>query len=184
MAATASRWSPPRPSKKDVPVDVPAIGNVEASTTISVRSQVSGVLRRRSFTKATSSRPTSTCSPSMRGPTRRRSSRREANLKRDEALLAQAEAQLKRDRRQRRILADDRRAQQRAGRARHRLEGRRRAGARRRRRARAATVAADKAAVESARAQLGAQAAAVDNAKVAAQLHDHPRRRSTAAPAT
>ena len=38
------RSSPPKSSRRDVPVDLAAIGNVEAYTVISVRSQVTGVL--------------------------------------------------------------------------------------------------------------------------------------------
>jgi multidrug efflux system membrane fusion protein len=152
--------------KKDVPVDVPAIGNVEASTTISVRSQVSGILQEARFKEGDFVKADQHLFTIDARPYQAALEQAEANLKRDEALLAQSEAQLKRDRANAdysRMTAERNSALVERGIVSKDLSEQARAGAD----AAAATVAADEAAVMSARAQLGAQAAAVANAKVA-----------------
>jgi multidrug efflux system membrane fusion protein len=152
--------------RRDVPVDIAAIGNVEAYSTISVRSQVTGLLtdvlfREGDFVKK--GEHLFTIDPRA---FQAQLEQAEANLKRDEALLAQAEAQLSRDAAnaefsqltaerqvlltQRGIISKDQSQQAQAAAD-----------------ATAATVKADKASIESARAQLVSQQAAVNNAKVA-----------------
>jgi multidrug efflux system membrane fusion protein len=151
--------------QKDVPVQIAAIGNVEAYETVSVRSQVTGVvtevrLREGDFVKAGDH--LFTIDPR---PFQALLEQAQANLTRDQALLAQAQAQLARDQAQaeyqrttsdrnnelveRGIISKDAAQQSEAA-----------------ARASAATVKADQAAVESANAQLAAQQAAVDNARV------------------
>jgi multidrug efflux system membrane fusion protein len=153
-------------SQKDVPVDIDAIGNVEAYSTISVRSQVTGILtevlfREGDFVKK--GQHLFTIDPRA---IQAQLEQAEANLKRDEALLAQAEAQLTRDAAnaefsqltaerqstltQKGIISKDQ-AQQAIASA----------------DATAATVKADRASIDSARAQIVAQQAAVNNARVA-----------------
>ena len=152
-------------SERDVPVDLAAIGNVEAYTTISVRSQVTGQLQEVLFTEGGFVKKGQTLFKIDRRPFEAALQQAEANLTRDRALLNQAEAQLARDGAQAEysqlsaernaklakdgILSKDAAEQSRASSE-----------------ATAATVNADRANVESAKAQLVAQQAAVDNAKV------------------
>jgi multidrug efflux system membrane fusion protein len=84
-------------AQRDVPVDIAAVGNVEAYNTISVRSQVTGVIQQVFFKEG---------DPVKKGdelflidPRPLQSALEEANatLIRDQALLNQAEAQLDRD---------------------------------------------------------------------------------------
>jgi multidrug efflux system membrane fusion protein len=151
--------------QRDVPVDIAAIGNVEAYTSISVRSQVTGQLNEVGFREGDFVKKGDKLFTIDPRAYQAQLEQAEANLKRDEALLNQAEAQLARDaanaefsqltaERQQQlskqgILSKDQAQQALAGAD-----------------ATAATVKADKASIESARAQLGAQKAAVDNAKV------------------
>jgi membrane fusion protein, multidrug efflux system len=153
-------------TQKDVPVDIAAIGNIEAFTTISVRAQVTGQLTEVRFQEGDFVRKGEhlfTIDPRM---FQAQLEQAQANLRRDEALLAQAEAQLNRDAanaefgqvtaerqaqlNERGIISKDQAQQARAAAE-----------------ATAATVKADKAAIESAKAQLVAQQAAVENAKLA-----------------
>jgi multidrug efflux system membrane fusion protein len=153
-------------AQRDVPVDIAAIGNIEAFTTISVRAQVTGQLTEVLFREGDFVRKGEHLFTIDRRTFQAQLEQAEANLKRDEALLAQAEAQLNRDAanaefgqvtaerqaqlNERGIISKDQAQQARAAAD-----------------ATAATVKADKAAIESARAQLVAQQAAVENAKVA-----------------
>lgn len=153
-------------TQKDVPVDISAIGNVEAYATISVRSQVTGQLQQIHFHEGDFVKTGQVLFTLDRRPFEAALAQAEANLNRDKALLAQAEAQLKRDAsnaeyqqlsaerqaelKQRGIISRDMAEQVRAqADATHAL------------------VEADKASIESARAQLVAQQAAVDAARVA-----------------
>ena len=152
-------------TERDVPVDLAAIGNVEAYETVSIRSQVTGVVnevlfREGDFVKAADH--LFTIDPR---PYQAQLEQAQANLLRDEALLAQAQAQLARDRAQaeynrttaerngelaeRGIISKDTAHQSRAAAD-----------------ASAAGVKADEASVASARAQLAAQQAVIDSAKV------------------
>ena len=152
--------------EKDVPVDIAAIGNVEAYATISVRSQVTGQLEQMLFHEGDFVKTGQLLFTLDKRPFEAALEQAEANLVRDKALLAQAEAQLRRDAANAEYmqLTAERQAQLDA--ARHRLEGRRRTGARRGRRRRRRSSRPTRRNVESARAQLVAQQAAVDNAKV------------------
>jgi multidrug efflux system membrane fusion protein len=151
--------------EKDVPVDLAAIGNVEAFTTISVRSQITGQLREASFHEGDIVRKGELLFTIDPRPFEAALQQAQANLVRDRALLAQAEAQLGRD-------AANAEYQQLAAERQGQLVARGIVSKDTAEQARAAadatgaTVKADKAAIESARAQLAAQQAAVDNANV------------------
>jgi multidrug efflux system membrane fusion protein len=154
-----------RVAQRDVPVDIEAIGNVEAYSTITVQSQVTGILNEVRFHEGdlvTRGQHLFTVDPR---PIESALAQETANLARDQALLAQSEAALARD------IAQAQYAQLQAARnadlnqqgiVSKDLSDQVRAGAD----AALATVAADRAAVASARAQLVAQEAAVANAKV------------------
>jgi len=152
-------------TERDVPVDLAAIGNVEAYTTISVRSQVTGQLESANFREGDFVKKDQLLFTIDKRPFEAALQQAQANLTRDQALLNQAEAQLVRDGANAEYsqLSAERQAAL-AGRgivSKDILEQ-----ARAQSEATAATVKADRAAVESARAQLVAQQAAVDNAKV------------------
>jgi membrane fusion protein, multidrug efflux system len=150
-------------AERDVPVDLAAIGNVEAYTTISVRSQVTGQLREVSFREGDFVRKGQPLFSIDRRPFEAALQQAKANLTRDQALLSQAEAQLARDGAQAEYsqLASERQAKlAKDGILSKDVSEQARASAE----AQAATVKADRAAVESAKAQLLAQQAAVDNA--------------------
>jgi multidrug efflux system membrane fusion protein len=151
--------------QRDVPVEVAAIGNVEAFETVSVRSQVTGVVNEVMFHEGDFVKKGDHLFTIDPRPYEAMLEQAKANLVRDEALLAQSQAQLARDKAQtdylqqtsqrnaelaeRGILSKDMLQQSQSQAA-----------------ANMALVKADEAAVESARAQLGAQQAAVDNAAV------------------
>src|SRR6266850_1070804 len=150
-------------AEKDVPVDIAAIGNVEAYTMISVRSQVTGQLTEIGFREGDSVKQGQQLFTLDRRPFEAALAQAEANLTRDKALMAQAEAQLSRDaaNAEYQQLSAERQAQlntrgivskDQADQARAQAD------------ATSAVVKADRAAVESARAQLAAQDAAVVNA--------------------
>ena len=103
----------------------------------------------------------------------------EANLTRDKALLAQAEAQLSRDAANAEYQQLTARTPGAADRARHHLEGSGGAGARRRRRHRRRRSRPTSATIESARAQLVAQQAAVDERAACSSATRRSGRRST-----
>ena len=150
---------------KDVPVDLAAIGNVEAYATISVRSQVTGLLTDLSFHEGDLVKQGQLLFSLDRRPFEAALAQAEANLVRDRALLAQSEAQLARDAAnaeyqqlsaerqlqlsQRGIISKDQAEQIRSQAD-----------------ATAAVVKADRASIDSARAQLVAQQSAVDSARV------------------
>jgi len=152
-------------SERDVPVDIAAIGNIEAYAAISIRSQVTGQLTEVAFREGDFVSRGQQLFTLDRRPIEAALAQAEANLTRDKALLAQAEAQLSRDAagaeyqqlaaerqnqlRDRGIISRDQ-AEQAAAQA----------------DATAALVKADRANIESAKAQLVAQQAAVDNARV------------------
>jgi multidrug efflux system membrane fusion protein len=153
-------------SQRDVPVDILAIGNVEAFATISIRSQVTAQLLEVRFNEGDIVKKGDLLFSLDPRTLEAQLAQAAANLKRDEALLAQAEAQLGRDAanaefsqltaerqaalNQRGIISKDQVDQTRAQAD-----------------ATAATVKADRASIESARAELVSQQAAVDSAKVA-----------------
>ena len=152
-------------SQKDVPVDIDAVGNVEASTTIAVRTQVTGALESVGFHEGDFVKKGSLLFTIDKRPLAAELQQAEANLVRDRALIAQAEAQLARDgstaefqtlnaKRQAQLVSmgilDKNTGDQAAAQA----------------DATAMTVKADKAAIESARAEVTVQESAVNAAKV------------------
>ena len=148
-----------------MPVEVAAIGNVEAFESVSVRSQVTGIVTEVMFHEGDFVKKGDHLFTIDPRPYQALLEQANANLARDEALLAQSQAQLSRDQAEsdylqqtsqrnaelaeRGILSKDMLQQSQAQAA-----------------ANVAAVKADQAAVESARAQIGAQRAAVENATV------------------
>jgi multidrug efflux system membrane fusion protein len=152
-------------AERDVPVDLAAIGNVEAYTTISVRSQVTGVLQEASFREGDFVKKGQVLFHIDRRPFEAALQQAQANYVRDQALLSQAEAQLARDganAEYAQLSAERQASLNKTGIVSKDVVEQARAAAD----ASASTVKADRAAIESARAQLVAQQAAVDNAKV------------------
>jgi membrane fusion protein, multidrug efflux system len=149
--------------ERDVPVEVAAIGNVEAYETVSVRSQVTGIVTEVLFHEGDFVKKGDHLFTIDPRPYEAMLAQARANLARDQALLTQASAQLARDKAnadytiltnkrnvelaERGIVSKDSAQQSEAQSA-----------------ATIAAVKADEAAVESARAQLGAEQAAVENA--------------------
>ena len=84
-------------TQKDVPVDIDAVGNVEASATIAVRTQITGTLVSMSFNEGDFVKKGSLLFTIDRRPLEAALQQAEANLVRDQALINQAEAQLARD---------------------------------------------------------------------------------------
>ncbi len=82
---------------KDVPVQVTAIGNVEAYSTVTVRSQINGELLKVHFTQGQEVRKGELLFEIDPRPSQADLSRAQANLSRDAAVLQQAEANLARD---------------------------------------------------------------------------------------
>jgi membrane fusion protein, multidrug efflux system len=151
--------------EKDVPVDIAAIGNVEGYAVISVRAQITGQLMDIAFREGDFVKEGQQLFTLDRRPFEAALAQAEANLTRDRALLAQAEAQLTRDaasaeyqqltaERQSALSARGIVAKDAAEQARAQAD------------ATGAVVKADKAAIDSARAQLAAQEAAVENARL------------------
>jgi len=152
-------------AQRDVPVDIASIGNVEAYTTISVRSQVTGQLQETFFREGDFVKQGDDLFAIDRRPFEAAVAQAEANVTRDKALMAQAEAQLARDaaNAEYQQLSAERQAQlQQRGIISKDAAEQVRAQAD----ATAALVKADKANVESAKAQLAAGEAAVDTARV------------------
>jgi multidrug efflux system membrane fusion protein len=152
-------------TEKDVAVEIAAIGNVEPFASISIRSQITGLLQEVAFHEGDFVKKGQPLFSLDRRPFEAALAQADANLSRDRALLAQAESQLARDaaNAEYQQLSRERQAQlvergilsKDAGEQARSLAD-----------ASAAVVKADRANVESARAQLVAQDAAVANAKV------------------
>lgn len=79
-----------------VPIELKAIGNVEALTTISVKAQITGALMKTNFTEGAMVRQGEVLFEIDARPYREAVRQWEANLGRDRALLAQAQANLQR----------------------------------------------------------------------------------------
>ena len=150
---------------KDVPVDLAAIGNVEAYAVISLRSQVTGVLEQLSFHEGDLVKQGQLLFSLDRRPFEALLAQADATMVRDKALLAQAEAQLARDaanaeymqlsaERQQQLTARGIISKDVAEQVRSQAD------------ATAALVKADRASIDSAKAQLVAQQGAVDAARV------------------
>jgi multidrug efflux system membrane fusion protein len=111
LAGCASKGSPPTATKKgdgvpvsvaavvqkDVPLDLQVIGNVEAYTTITVKTQVTGLLTKVSFREGDYVRKDDLLFTIDPRPFEADLNQAEANLARAEAQLNQAQANLKRD---------------------------------------------------------------------------------------
>jgi len=152
-------------SQKDVPVDIAAVGNVEAYISISVRSQVTGQLQQAFFREGDVVKKGDKLFQIDPRPLQSALEMAEANLVRDQALLNQASAQLERD------AANAEYQQATAARQTQLVDAgllSKDAGDQARAAAdsTASAIKADKASVESAKAQLSVQQSAVDNAKV------------------
>jgi membrane fusion protein, multidrug efflux system len=152
-------------TKKNVPVEVQVIGNVEAYSTISVRAQVTGQLEKASFQEGDYVKKDDLLFTIDRRPLEAALNQAKANLARDEAALGQSQANLARDEAQARyaesqasryaqlfeqkIISRDQMEQLRANAD-----------------AIAQAVAADRATIESSKAAIGASRANVANAEV------------------
>ena len=152
-------------SQRDVPINVDVIGNVEAYSTITVKAQVGGELTKVSFHEGDFVKKGDLLFTIDSRPFEAVLSQSQANLARDTASLSQSEANLARD------IANEQYAQDQAKRYRGLFEqgvvSREQADQMRSSAdALAQTVLADRAAIESARAQIVASKAAVETATV------------------
>jgi membrane fusion protein, multidrug efflux system len=150
---------------RDVPVEISAIGNVEAYTSISVRSQVTGQLQQVLFREGDTVRKGERLFVIDARPFEAAVQQAQANLLRDRAMLQQTEAQLAKDAANaeyQQLTAERQTALVDRGIISKDVGEQTRAAAD----AAMAAVKADKAAIESAKAQLAAQQAAVDNTQV------------------
>jgi len=152
-------------SQRDVPINVDVIGNVEAYSTITVKAQVGGELTKVSFREGDFVKKNDLLFTIDARPFDAALSQAQANLARDTAALSQAEANLARD------IANEKYAQDQAKRYRGLFDQ----GVVSREQADqmgssadalTQTVLADKAAIESAKAQIVASKAAVETATV------------------
>lgn len=150
---------------RDVPVEIQVIGNVEAYSTINVVAQVSGQLTQAAFQEGDYVKKGDLLFTIDPRPYEAAIQQAEANIARDKAMLAQAQANLSRDQAQAKY------ANSNAGRYKQLVtEGivskdqseqiQSNADAT------AQAVAADRAAIESAKANIGASTAALETAKV------------------
>jgi len=152
-------------TQRDVPVDIAAVGNVEAYSSVSVRSQVTGQLQEAFFHEGDIVKKGAKLFTIDARPLEGTLQQAQANLTRDQALLNQSEAQLARDTANAeytQATADRTAALAASGLASKEAAEQSKAAAA----AGQATLKADRAAVESAKAQLTVQQAVVDNAKV------------------
>ena len=152
-------------SQRDVPINVDVIGNVEAYSTITVKAQVGGELTKVSFHEGDFVKKGDLLFTIDARPFEAALSQAQANLARDTAALSQAQANLARD------IANEKYAQDQAKRYRGLFDQ----GVVSREQADqmgssadalSQTVLADKAAIESAQAQIVASKAAVETATV------------------
>jgi multidrug efflux system membrane fusion protein len=152
-------------SQKDEPIDIAAVGNVEAYTTISIRSQITGQIEQAFFHEGDVVRKGAPLFKIDPRPLESALQQSQANETRDQALLAQAEAQLARDaataefqqltsERQGQLVAKGIVSKDASEQSHAQAD------------ATLATVNADKAAIASARAQLAVQQSITQNARV------------------
>jgi multidrug efflux system membrane fusion protein len=152
-------------AQRDVPIDLSAIGNVEAFSTISVRSQVTGTLNEVRFTEGADVKADAIIFTIDPRPYKAALQQADANMVRDVALLAQAVAQLNRDQASAdyaKVTADRQMALLKNGLVAKDAADQAMSAAN----ASIAAVNADVAAVDSAKAEIVAQQAMVDSAKV------------------
>jgi membrane fusion protein, multidrug efflux system len=152
-------------SQRDVPVDIAAVGNVEAFLSVSVRSQVTGQLQEAFFREGDLVKKGDKLFQIDPRPLEATLDQANANLTRDEALVKQAQAQLTRDSANLEFqqASSDRQAQMAA----NGLVSKEAAEqARSQAAATLATTKADEAALASAKAQFVVQQSVVENAKL------------------
>lgn len=152
-------------TQEAVPLEIHAVGRVEPSAVIQVKSQIAGAIERVAFTEGATVKQGDLLFVIDQRPFREALHQAEANLGRDTALLHQAEANLERDRAQAKSLdADAERNRQlnREGLASRSQDEQSRAAAD----AIRASINADLAATESARATLESDRSAIDRAKL------------------
>jgi len=152
-------------SQKNVPVNVEVIGNVEAYSTITVKAQVGGQLEKVSFREGEFVKKGDLLFNIDSRPFEGALNQAKANLARDVAAQGQAEANLARD------AANEKYAQSQAARYAKLFESgivskEQTDQVRSQADALAQTIQADKAAIESAKAQIGASKSAIENMKV------------------
>lgn len=151
--------------QKSVPVDIQVIGNVEAYSTIGVKSQVGGQLTQVFFKEGDSVKKGAVLFTIDRRPFEAQVSQAQANLARDRAQLGLAQANLARDISQQRYseAQADRYAKllQEGVTSKEQAEQMRTDAA-----AKADTVKADQAAIESAQASVQADQALLENAQI------------------
>src|SRR5690349_2909505 len=151
--------------QKDVPIEVQVVGNVEALSTISVKSQIGGEVTRVHFQEGDFVKKGALLITIDPRPYEAAVTQAEANLARDKAALGQAEANVARD------LAQQKYSAAQAGRY-NRLVSEGVISRDQQEQvqsdsdAKAAAVRADQAAIESARANLNADQAALENARI------------------
>src|SRR6266566_5164685 len=151
--------------QKDVPVDIAEVGNVEAYTTISIRSQVTGQIEQAFFHEGDVVKKGDRLFKIDPRPLESALQQSQANETRDRALLSQAEAQLARDAATaefQQLTAQRQSALVEKGIVSKDANDQARAQAD----ATLATVNADKAAIASAQAQLAVQQSVTENARV------------------
>ena len=152
-------------TQKDVPIDIQIIGNVEAYSTITVKSQVSGQLTNVYFREGDLVKKGDRMFTIDPRPYQAQISQIEANIERDKAVLKQAEANLQRD------IAQQKYAEDQAVRYKKLFDQgvmSREQADQLRSNADAMTqlLGADRAAIDSARAQINSDQAALENARV------------------
>jgi membrane fusion protein, multidrug efflux system len=151
--------------QESVPIDIQAVGRVEPSSVIQVRSQVTGLIDKVAFAEGTTVKKDELLFEIDPRPYQEALRQANATLLRDTAQLRQAEANLERDKAQlKSAQADDERNQElsKEGLASKSQRDQSTAAAD----ADRAAIAADQAAIESARAALDNDRAAIDKAKL------------------
>jgi multidrug efflux system membrane fusion protein len=151
--------------EKDVPIDIQAVGTAEASSTVTIKSQVSGELTQVSFQEGGFVKKGDELFQIDARTYQAQLNQAQANLARDEAALVQIEANLARD------LAQQKYAQSETSRysnllEKHLVSKEQAEQSSANAEAAAATVRADQASVQSARAEIEATKAAIANAQV------------------
>ena len=159
--------------RRTCPVDIAAIGNVEAFSTISVRSQVTGTLTEVALQRRRLRQERRRALHDRPAPVQAALEQAEANLARDQALLGPGRSAAAHATRRTREYAQGRRriAGTQLVAQRHRLEGQGEQALGRRDAGDAPSSTPTRRRIESAKAQLVAQQAAVDNAKLQLELH-------------
>jgi len=152
-------------ARKDVPVEIQVIGNVEAYSTITVKAQIGGELNRVHFSEGDFVKKGDVLFEIDRRPLEASLNQAVANTARDRAALGQAQANLAKDQAQEKY--SDTQAKRYAELAQSGVISRDQAEQLRANAdAVAQAVAADKAAIESAKAAIGAGEAAVEQVRV------------------